>query len=144
MKGSILLFGLFVSTLQFTCVNEEGTKVDWFIAMRLNPDKDPRVYAIIDSTNSKKWRKTDETSIFKKLFDPISPLADGVIAWNDSPGNDLDHASQTTAHSKGLIAGAKESENRKTGFILHHSIPKFPNIYDDNIDPVSMKSSSYG
>ena len=123
----LLLSTIATYTSAFQCVNEKGKEVDWFIAMRLNPDKDPRVYAVIDSLNSDDWRTTNEESIFGNLFDAVVPGNDTVIAWNDNPADNETSASNSYAHSKGLMAVEKSGES---GFLLAHSIPNFPTITD--------------
>ena len=138
---SVLLSTLVSYSNAFQCVNEFGHEVDWFIAMRLNPSKDPREYAVIDSNDSMNWRSTNEESIFGNLFDAVSPGDDHVIAWNDNPADNTTSTSTSYAHSKGLMAIERDGN---TGFLLTHSIPEFPTITKKQIFYESPKGSVYG
>jgi len=121
------------------CQNEFGLNVDWFIAIRIQGSG--REYAILDSLRSQ-FRLSNEDEVLGRNFGLINPNSDSVIAWNDQPPEGTGHTSSTTyAHSKGLMAvGA----NDDIGMIISHSIPKYPQIDSDKIDPISPISSEYG
>ena len=131
--------------LSHHCKDEDGNEVEWFISMRLvSNNRAPREYGIIDSRRSSAWRQTTEEGLFTPLFKGIKPNEDGTFAWNDKNGNTDKQIGNTFAHSKGLLVGGKNFNNLKKGFILSHSIPGFPTITDNDINPVSPTNSSYG
>ena len=106
---ALLLLILFISTplLTHSCKDENGNKVDWFVAIRLNPTKTPRYYSVIDSIRDTRWRLTTEDVLFNQLLNDIKPSLDGVIAWNDKNGNTKKALGASYSHSKGFIVGGK-------------------------------------
>lgn len=142
IKRHIILVLFFLAQISLSaphCLNEKGEYVSYFMAIRFNPSVHPRDYIILDS-KSKVWRKVNEKDFLPKIFGQVNLKEDTVTAWNDEPPSGR-LVGTSYAHSKGLIA---LSSSGKKGFFLSHSIPKFPNIANGVIDPVSNPDSKYG
>lgn len=146
---TIILLAVLSSISSFQCLNEKGTPVDWYFGIRIKGTVTPRKYILLDSSNQK-WRLLVEEQIIGTLFKQVELEYDEVIAWNDEPAAQPDSQFKKrssnwkytyTAHSKGLIAA---STSKPTGFLLSHSIPKFPEIGKKTINPVSNPKSKYG
>lgn len=60
------------------------------------------------------------------------------VAWNDEKPNNV--TSTTMAHSKGLIS---LSVVTRKGFLLSHSIPKYPAFTDHKVDIRIAQAENY-
>lgn len=142
MHCTRFFLGLFIGLLLISysnsklCVDENGDSVDWFIALRV-PGAE-RSYLFLDS-RSTKFRVLKE-NFLEKLFGQIQMGKEKIMAWSDQVPGTKDTASSIEAHSKGFMT----VDNLKRGFVLLHSIPRYPEIESNKIDWVTMKSSKYG
>ncbi|QGM48680.1 DNase II-like protein [Magpiepox virus] len=127
-----------------TCVNEEGKMVDWYIVYKLPRSKRASTtgssYVYIDNINTT-WRLginrvESQNSIFGRTLQPIydsyknnSKRNLGYVMYNDAVPESRNY-SKLFGHTKGVIAW-----NLYGGFLLIHSVPKFP--------PFPMRGYSY-
>ncbi|KAL4475090.1 hypothetical protein ABPG74_001786 [Tetrahymena malaccensis] len=114
------------------CLNQQGKKVDWFIALKLPSGAE---YAYCDSENCSTLRiqsqpldDVNSSPLFKTLKQIQQVQSDqySTIFWNDQPPTQS--ASSTYAHAKGVMGIGSEQ-----GFLIVHSTPKFPEISNGNI-----------
>jgi deoxyribonuclease II len=140
LLGLVLLFSLQPAHTH-NCLNENGQKVDWFIALRVTGPA-PRKYVVFDSLNDSAWRTTTEQGLVQANFAQINAFKDEFVAWNDEAPTGK-NGSETDAHSKGFLVYSKTSNS---GFYYMHSIPKYPDV-DVNtgeVNYISPTSSDYG
>ncbi|RWS21050.1 Deoxyribonuclease-2-like protein, partial [Leptotrombidium deliense] len=138
---------LYQSKAKLFCKDDDGNDVDWFIVYKL-PKLNKQKHSIfsdglryeyisgpkIDGESMSKQWKLSEKLISKKdsiLGKTLKPLyVNGslftTLYYSDQPP-DSTVAKSTRAHAKGVLAMDKHS-----GYILTHSIPRFPNILDAN------------
>lgn len=126
------------------CRDEQDRPVEWFFAIR---EPHTRKYIFFDQSSSE-FRQVEDEAFLAFLFRDISPKKDSLLLWNDQPA-EVDGLSKLSsinnkglkAHDKGILF--KNSKNSR-GFFLLHSIPKFPDIQKDSINPETPQSSSFG
>lgn len=107
------------------CLNQQGQPVDWWVIFKMPKESttagsnfyysDPSTTlqygsSTIDSPQSPFLRTVAQHSLF-------------TIAWNDQKSDGTYIANH--AHSKGVIQADSSS-----GFVINHSLPKFPYISD--------------
>ena len=129
------------------CRDEKGRTVLWFFALR---EPHSRRYLFFDDSSSNFKTLEDETFIVR-LFTGISLSKDQVLIWNDqrpliSGLKSMNSLSASRvkiqkAHDKGIMY---RNSKDKTGFYLLHSVPKFPGIERDILNPTTPESSNYG
>ncbi len=115
------LFSLSFVTCQISqkCKDPDGNYVDWYMIHLLQAKF--KSYSYTDDKHKLKVYKMD-----KETFPPmvsvleLNSFDNNFAVWNDD--NIRDSSSYSAqAHSKGLI-----SYDSKSGFIISHSVPKFP------------------
>ena len=121
------------------CRDEHYKPVDWFIALRMNSgDTSKRIYLVLTNLN-KSWYFADETELMVPLLNQVDFTKHKGAVWNDQPPGKS--VSETFAHDKGMLFF---NPSDKTGFHMTHSVPLFPNILGDKIDPITNLASDYG
>ncbi|EAR86534.2 deoxyribonuclease II (macronuclear) [Tetrahymena thermophila SB210] len=114
------------------CLNQQGKKVDWFIALKLPSGAE---YAYCDSENcqtlkiqSQPLDDVDSSPLLKTLkqIEQVKSEEYSTLFWNDQPPTQS--ASSTYAHAKGVMGIGSEQ-----GFLIVHSTPKFPEIQNGKI-----------
>lgn len=136
MLLSTMLMGLHLGLM---CRDEHFKPVDWFIALRMNSGTtNKRIYLVLTNLN-KSWYFADETELMVPLLNQVDFAKHKGAVWNDQPPGIT--VSETFAHDKGMFFF---NPTDKTGFHITHSVPLFPNILGDKIDPVTNLASDYG
>jgi len=139
-----LLAMLLASAAASQCRDETGATVSWFVALR---EPDSRRYQFFDN-RSAKFRTLPDETFLKNLFQNVGVQRDQLLLWNDEPAavsrlnlSPKVKDSTETAHDKGvLFRGAGDRQ----GFFLLHSVPKFPEISNGVLNPVTPTGSTYG
>lgn len=139
-----LLAMIFATAATSQCRDENGATVSWFVALR---EPNSRRYQFFDHKSSK-FRTLGDETFLKYLFQNVNVQKDQLILWNDEPaavsGQTISAPvkdTTSTAHDKGvLFRGAGDRQ----GFFLLHSVPKFPEVSNGVLNPVTPVSSSYG
>jgi hypothetical protein len=110
-----------------TCLTSEGAEVDWWVVLKVPFKINKTGFGYYDSSMSTgKVRiyanPADEpfTALWRTLTQ-INTLGLQVLAWNDENPNGT--TSSSLAHSK-TVVGVSLTDNK--GFVLDHSIPKYP------------------
>lgn len=124
----------------YTCLDESGKPVDWFIALK-HPNGG--VYSYIDANSPTAFKRSlyDLTAskggavinTVKQLY--YTKSTDGVAIYNDQ--DDTGHSLASHAHSKGFAAF-----NTDGGFWMVHSLPKWPKRRATGYDGLS--DDTYG
>ncbi|KAL4512091.1 hypothetical protein ABPG72_005093 [Tetrahymena utriculariae] len=123
---------VFITCVDPQCLNQQGKKVDWFIALKLPSSAE---YAYCDSENcsilkiqSQSLTDVDSSPLLKTLkqIQQVSSEEYSTLFWNDQPPTQS--ASSTYAHAKGVMGIGSEQ-----GFLIVHSTPKFPVIQNGKI-----------
>lgn len=155
MRNSLLVFAISVclvhqtltqatlatASSQPSCLDEKGAKVDWYFAIRIPASKAPvlaRDYIVYDSS-SKDFRTTNE-ELIKQLFAQVRLNQHKVATWSDQKPGTEDSSSGSKAHSKGVLVVNSESK----GFILSHSVPRWPELTTSSLNPITPQKSIYG
>ena len=133
MKVLLLAF-LLVLTHTQQCYNANGVAVQWWVILKVPPKIGSYAYAYFDSnqqTNSfiiyDGPVDSGQTALTRTL-ESINLNNLSRIAWNDQIPNGT--TSSTSAHSKGTLAFDVDTQR---GFLLSHSIPKYPNILNGTV-----------
>jgi hypothetical protein len=127
--------------LSISCNDEQRNPVDWFVALRLKSGTSgQRVYIIMTNQSKQQWNFADESEIIAPLFNQVDLNVHKGVFWNDEPTNGK-KPSTTYAHDKGMLFFDPKD---KTGVLINHSVPLFPNINGNKVDPVSNLASDYG
>ena len=129
----LVIYFLVIVAQSQSCLNANGESVSWWTILKVPPMTGNSGYAYFDSTMT-----SSNLEYFNKAVDlEISPLSQTLtlinkdrlerVAWNDEkPDN---HTSSTKAHAKGIIAYGKTTGK---GFLVVHSIPKYPAFLADH------------
>lgn len=110
-----------------SCLNNEGSAVDWWVVLKVPGKINKTGYGYYDSKYSSPKLTVysnppdQQFTAMWRTLDQINSLALQVVAWNDENPNGT--VSSSLAHSKTVI-GVHSSE--KYGFMMVHSIPKYP------------------
>ena len=135
-----LLLVLTAPAVSLRCVDNMGKSVDWFIALRMTGANSRRIYLVLSNVN-KRFQFAREDELMNPLFSQVSLDKHKGAFWSDQAPGDGGHASSSFAHDKGMFVFDPASS---TGFQMTHSVPLFPNVSGDKIDPISNVDSLYG
>eukprot|EP00828_Plagiopyla_frontata_P034167 TRINITY_DN4442_c0_g1_i5.p1 TRINITY_DN4442_c0_g1~~TRINITY_DN4442_c0_g1_i5.p1 ORF type:complete len:244 (-),score=28.78 TRINITY_DN4442_c0_g1_i5:503-1234(-) len=150
--SQLLLLTIILPTiLNLSCLNSQGQKVDWWVYLKTPSSvyEDTTYFAMYyDSTmNSNDFefiaQRIDQQggALYNTIMSTHSSQYE-LIAWNDENPVNGSTASAPTAHSKGVIGLDSSSDS---GFYMQHSMPKYPNITNDQIDPeIDESELKYG
>lgn len=124
----LCLFGSQRIDASFSCLDENGHPVDWFVALKAPGGGK---YYYLDSTNPDKFLASSHDITAHtggSIIDSITQLYDASTsdhAWavyNDE--DDHSHKMTSRAHAKGLVLF-----DTSQGFWLVHSVPRYPQRY---------------
>lgn len=124
-----------------TCINNEGIAVDWWVVLKVPGKLGKTGFGYYDSqtTVAKMGLRTNppdqqNTALWRTL-EQINTAGLQVVAWNDENPNGT--TSSSLAHSKTVIA---VSQTEKMGFIMVHSIPKYPAFSGNKVNQTIASS----
>ena len=109
------------------CMDNSGKRVDWWAILKVPPKIGSSGYGYIDSVSQTSDFKYINTHVDQGntaltfTLSQINSMKLETSAWNDE--KPTGQTSTTKAHSKGLIGF---SFDKKRGFFLSHSLPKYP------------------
>jgi Deoxyribonuclease II len=140
----IALLLMFASAAQTSrCVNENGTYVNWFVALREPNSKD---YLFFDSWSTS-FRTLEDEKFLQKLFQQVDVSNSQLILWNDEPGRAPKSPVKVEFPGEGKFAHDKGMLHRSAtggGFYLLHSVPGFPSIDNKVLTPSTPRGPVYG
>ena len=124
-----LLSSIAASSSSPTCLDDNGTPVDWWVALLVGSNS-PNYYIYTSATPalSLSPHSLDQTttgaimSTLAQLY--ASPAATAHAMWNDEPPGGS--ASSSYAHSKGVMLLSDAASSDAAGFHLVHSKPNWP------------------
>ena len=138
MIRSIFIFTLLLHTVVYCdlgCLNHEGVMIEWWVVLKVPASINKTGYGYIDSRSAdSKFTiyanpcDSEFTPLWRTL-QQINGQPTQVLAWNDEWPNG--NTSSTSAHSKAVIAVSKSFPN---GFLLDHSIPKYPDFPNGKVN----------
>jgi deoxyribonuclease-2 len=120
---------------QLSCTDEKGSNVDWFAALRVYKEREPRVYLKHDSnTRNGKFKEVSEFDFIGGQFKQIDLDEQMVMLWNDGHPYEKGRSFLNNAHSKGILAW---DDQKQEGLWIIHSIPWYPFIEGNKLNPFS-------
>jgi len=146
MYRAVLLLFFLISLNGQTCLKSTGEGVEWWVILKVPPKIGKVGYGYYDSKmRTGKFIYYDSkvdagATALTKTLELINNNNLEHVAWNDEKPSG--ETSSTYAHSKGLIAYSLQAAK---GFLISHSIPKYPMFSGGKVNPVIAASENvYG
>eukprot|EP00300_Choanocystis_sp_HF-7_P024482 c25949_g1_i1.p1 GENE.c25949_g1_i1~~c25949_g1_i1.p1 ORF type:complete len:409 (-),score=82.41 c25949_g1_i1:34-1260(-) len=125
----------------YSCLNDQGSPVDWWVALKVNNDYK---YYYLDSTGKTPSLRASKSTLdgssgaivqtIKQIYDKL-PSEHGYVLYNDETDDSKGNTGR--AHAKGALLF-----DDKQGFWLIHSVPRFPRRRSAGYEV--MPSATYG
>eukprot|EP01016_Furgasonia_blochmanni_P054909 TRINITY_DN9102_c0_g1_i1.p1 TRINITY_DN9102_c0_g1~~TRINITY_DN9102_c0_g1_i1.p1 ORF type:complete len:361 (-),score=66.85 TRINITY_DN9102_c0_g1_i1:276-1358(-) len=122
-----------------SCLDEKGEPISWWLNYRVPDTKEMRLHFLKYTAQDTKPEfslmehaiDNDHMPLARTLLQANSKDNLEVLAYSDQPPEEQ-MASRSKAHAKGVVVIDRKS---KSGFLLMHSLPNFPNFKPHNNAP---------